>query len=94
MKVALTTLIANRAIKRMIQKKKLKDRFAGLANQRSIRKNYSTRSHRPSAGYYRLRGLLYFDQTPSAVSGDRKCGVVTKARDIDPSSFTSLQKGC
>ena len=102
LQIALTALVANRAIERMVNQEELHDTFAGLFNHRGIglhdrRLALRTRAqiadlHRAGGGWL-WRAAHNFDQTHAAVASNCKAFVVTETGDFDARHFAGLNEG-
>jgi hypothetical protein len=63
LEITLSTLIANRAIKRVIGEQELRYTLSGLVNQRRIRLHHHSGLNGPGARGHRFWGSLDFDET-------------------------------
>jgi hypothetical protein len=94
LEVAFTTLIANRAIKRMVEEEKFKNSFTGFTDKRCFGVDNPTFWDRPSTRYNRLWRLLNFNKASTAVTCNRKRLMVTKTRNLNPCGLAGLKNGC
>ena len=79
---ALTTLVADRAIQRMIDQQKFHRRFLRRNRFRRTREHFHAVAHRRGASRQRLRCFLNLDEAHAAIRGDAQFFVVTEARDV------------
>ena len=90
LKIALATLVADRAIQRVIDQQKFHDALTGLMDQIGVGLDDHAFAAGHSAGCDRLGSLLHLDQAHAAVGRNRQPFVVTEARDFDADLFAGL----
>ena len=83
LKVALTTLIANGAVKRMVSEQELHDTTSGNSRLLRLSDDLEVRTNLSSAGSDRLRHTLALNETHTAVTSDRESLVIAEARDLN-----------
>jgi hypothetical protein len=102
LQIALTALIANRAIKRVVDQKEFHHAFAGLFDHRRIcfhngRLAFGTGAQildlHCTGGRWFWWTANNFDQTHPAVACDGKPFMIAETGDLDPSFFTGLYQG-
>jgi len=93
LQIALTTLITNRAIKRMINQQELQDTFPCLLytsricqHLHAVHDGHGTRSDQ-------LGGFLHLDKTHAAVTGNRQALMVTETWDFNVGLLARLDNG-
>jgi hypothetical protein len=100
LQVAFTALVADRAIKRVIEEQKLHHPFARLFDHRRARADDLGRTilvrHQVvdahGARGDRLGHALHFDQAHAAVTGDRQALVVAEARHVNAGLLAGLDQ--
>ncbi len=102
LQIAFATLIANRAIQRVVDQHEFHHAFAGLFHHRRIGFHHrrlpfwtgAQIAHLHGAGGRRFgRPPDNFDQTHAAIPRDGQTFVITKTRDFHACFFTCLNKG-
>jgi len=92
LKVALATLVANRAVERVVGEEEFHDTLTGLVNEGRIGLDSHTGLNGPSAGSDWLWGSLDFDQTHTTVSGNHELLVVAVSGNRCTGLFAGLNK--
>ena len=82
LQLTFTTLIADRAIQRMIDQQKLHDFFLGLDRLVALGAHDHAGRDRRGAGRQRLGRLFHLDQTHAAIGRNRQFFVIAKMRDV------------
>src|SRR5262249_61942664 len=80
LEVALTALVADRAIQRMVDQKELHHAFASLLHHRRTRRDFrrltlgarTAIAHAPGTARDRLRTALHLNEAHPAIAGDRQ----------------------
>lgn len=93
LEITLTTLVANRAIERVVREEKLHHTLPGLVNERGTSLDHHSRLDRPGARRNRLGHPLDLDQTHSAVTSNHQLFVVTVSGDGHTRFLASLDEG-
>ena len=93
LKITLATLVANRAIKRMVGQQKLHDTFSRLVRERAVRLDHHSRLHGPRTRCHRLWRSLNLDQAHPAVASNHELFMVAVAGDGDASFLAGLDQG-
>ncbi len=99
LQVAFTALIADGAIKRVIDKQEFHHPFAGVLDERRLGGHLARRTiairrqgaHTHGARRYRFGDTNNLHEAHSAIACDRKALVIAKARDLDAGLLTRLQ---
>ena len=92
MQVAFATLIANRAIERVVDQEKLHHPFARLFDHRAVGADHLTFARGERARRLRLgRAGRYFDQTHAAIARDAEPLMIAETRDFLARKLTGLQ---
>src|SRR6266511_1986435 len=100
LQIAFTTLVADRAIERVVDQQEFHHAFARLAHQWRLGEDLGRLAvrpgpavaHAPGAGGHRLRRALQLDQAHAAVAGDREPFVEAEARDFRACGLAGLQQ--
>ena len=90
LQVALTALVANRTIQRVIDEQKLHHAFTCGFYQLRLRRNDHVRGDRHGATGDGLWCIGHFDQTHAAIAGNRQALVIAKARNFSARFFACL----
>mmetsp|Transcript_203 Transcript_203/g.806 ORF Transcript_203/g.806 Transcript_203/m.806 type:complete len:512 (-) Transcript_203:403-1938(-) len=94
LKIALSTLVADRAVQRMVQQQELHHTFSCFFHSVRIRENRRPRGEGHGTrrnGLGRHAALVFqINQTHPAVASHRQLGVITKPRYVHPSGVASL----
>ena len=94
LQIALSALIADRAIKWMVDQQKLHHAFAGVLDHLAIGADFLAVGGRQGATRLRLgRPRLHFDQAHPAIAGDAQPLMIAEARDFLARQFARLQHG-
>ena len=91
---ALTALVANRTIERVIDQEKLHRALLRLQRQRRRRVHLHSRHDRCRAGRQGLWCLLDLDQTHPAIGRDRELLVIAEPGDMHPDSVSHFDQHC
>ncbi len=92
LQVALTALIADRAVQWVVDEQKFHHAAAGVAHHLAVGMDDHAVGHRIAAGGDRFgRRLLDLDQTHAAIASNGQPFVVAEARNFDPGLLRSLQ---
>ena len=97
LQVTLATLVANRAVERVVCQEEFHHALSCLVYLWAVCLNHHAGLHRPRARSHGLGRALNFDQTHSAVSGNHKLLVVAVTGDGRAGLFTGLDErgaGC
>ena len=87
-------LIANRAVKRMVNQQKFHDTFTGFPGKIWICFNAPAVHDRHCTCCNRFGGFFNFNQAHSAISSNRKSFVVAKSWNFHTNHSSSLNKSC
>ena len=90
LQLTLTALIADRAVKRMIDQQEFHHAFLGLLCLLGMGKYLHTCRYGSCAGGKRLGRFLYFDKTHPTVRGDGELLVITEMGNIETQFRCSL----
>lgn len=93
LKIALTTLIADGAVKGVVGEEKLHDTLASLVHERRIRLDYHARLDRPRARGDRLGCPLHLNQAHTTTPRNHQLLVVAVSRDGHSGLFAGLDEG-
>lgn len=93
LEIALTTLVANRAVERVVGEEELHDALTRLVDERRVRLDYHAWLHRPRARRDWLGSPLHLDQTHTAVAGNHQLLVVAVSRDGASGLLACLDEG-
>ena len=95
LQVALATLIANRAVQRVVEEQELHHAFARLLHLVGAGVDHeavAARQRTGGGGLGRTAALVFdFDQTHAAVAGHRQTVVVAEPGDLSPGEFRDLK---
>jgi hypothetical protein len=94
LEIALASLVANGAVKRMVGEEEFHDTFSCLVDKRRVGLDHHSRLYRPRAGRHRLGSPLHLDQTHTTTSGNHQLLVVAVSRDGGSGLLTRLDEGC
>src|SRR5580700_4751619 len=83
LELALTRLVADRAVDRMIYQEKLEHGALRRLDPITVRAHHHAFSHGGVAGYLELRRLLHFHQAHAAVAWHRERLVIAVMRNLD-----------
>src|SRR5918996_195380 len=89
---ALTGLIADRAIKRVVDQDELQYAFASLLDLGDLGGDHHAIGHNRRAGGHWFRNFLYLHQAHTAVGFDLQLRMITEIRDLDPQPFSGLDE--
>ena len=90
LQLAFTTLVANRAIQRVINQQELHHRLLRLDGFIALGTNDHSLRHRRSTGWQWLGRLFHFHQAHATVGSNGKFLVVAKVRNICASLFSRM----
>eukprot|EP00732_Lithocolla_globosa_P002679 Lithocolla_globosa_v1_NODE_1848_length_2298_cov_11.398128.p2 type:complete len:235 gc:universal NODE_1848_length_2298_cov_11.398128:1441-2145(+) len=90
LQIALSRLIADGAVKRVVGEEEFHHSLTSFLNTRSVGVDFHTWSSRHGTRSERFRCLLVFNQAHSAVASDGQTFMVTKTRDFN----SSFQASC
>jgi len=93
LKIALTTLVADRAVERVVGEEELHDTFASFVDEWGVGLDPHSGLYRPGAGGDGLWGSFDFDQTHTTVSSNHELLVVAISWNDSSSLFACLNKG-
>lgn len=93
LEIALATLIANRAIQRVVGEQEFHDTLTGLVDEGGVGLDDHTGLDGPCARGDGLGGALDFDETHTTVTGDHELLVVAVAGDGGAGLFAGLDEG-
>jgi hypothetical protein len=82
LQLALATLVADRAIQRVVDEQEFHRRLLRANGLGALRENLHAFADRRGAGRQRLRRLLHFDETHAAVGRDGEFVVVAETRHV------------
>ena len=91
LQIALATLIANRAVQRVVDQEKLHDAAPRLSHHGAVRAYNHAFGDRISTAGDRFRRFLDFNQAHAAISGDGQTLVIAEARYLAPRLLAGLQ---
>ena len=95
LQIALTTLVANRTIKRMIDEKEFHHAFARRLDHFGRRENLLALGCRQRTAGLRLgRSGLHFNQAHAAVAGDRQPLMIAETRNFLARQLARLKNSC
>ena len=83
LQLAFASLVADRAVERMIDQQKLHHAFLRRDRDLGMRVDPHAFGHRRGASRQRLGRLLHLHQTHAAVRGNRELAVIAKMRHVD-----------
>ena len=94
LQIALATLIADRAIERMVDEQELHHPFARILDHRRVGEDLLLVRRRKRARCLRLgRPRLHFDQAHPAIAGDAQPLMIAETRDFLAGEFARLEHG-
>ena len=93
LQITFTALVANRAIKRVIDEQKFHHTTPRITHHGRVRENLHPIHDRIGTGSDRLWRLFHFHQAHAAIAGDAQAFMIAKARDFLPRRFAGLQHG-
>ena len=93
LQITLTTLIADRAIQRVIDQQKFHHATPRIAHHGCVREYLHPIHDRIGAGSDRLWRLFHFHQAHAAIAGNTQAFMIAEARDFLARSFAGLQHG-
>ena len=93
LQIALATLVADRAIQRVVDQQELHHPLARLPHRRRVGADHHVVADRHRAGGDRLGRALHLDQAHAAIAGDRQAFVIAEARDLHARLFAGLEDG-
>ena len=94
LQVALTGLIAYRAVERVIGQQEFEHRLPAVLGLLVLRVYDHPFGHRCIACDLKLWNLFNVHETDAAVAGDRQCGVVAVTRNENPQLLSGLNDRC
>src|SRR4029077_13275511 len=100
LQIALTALVADRAIERMVDEQKLHHAFTRLLHHRRLRIEHGRLAigartqiaHRHGTRSLRLGVALHLDEAHAAIAGDRQPFMEAEARDLRAAGLAGLQQ--
>ena len=94
LQIALTALIADRAIERMVDQQEFHHAFAGVLHHLAVGADFLAVGGGQCATCLRFwRPRLHFDQAHAAIAGDRQPLMIAEPRDFLTTKLTRLQHG-
>jgi hypothetical protein len=93
LEIALTSLVANRAVQRVVGKQKLHDTLTRLVNERRIGLDNHAGLYGPCARGDRLRSPLHLNQAHTATSSNHQLLVVAVSGDGNSGLVAGLDEG-
>ncbi len=93
LQLTLATLVADRAIQRVVDQQKLHHTLLRRHSQLRMREYLHAIGHGGCAGRQRLRRLFHLNQTHPAIGRDRQLLVIAEMRDVDAQLAGSIHDG-